>query len=268
MATEAPRQAKLSNAYELFILLLTILSLAVMAMLLLPSLTPATRKLLTVYDNAICFVFLFDFGLRMKRAPSRRRYFFRGRGWLDLLGSIPSFGLIHYAALLRLARLSRLARIIRLLRGQNRRQLVRDVLDNRGEYAAFVTLVAMMTVISVSSVLVLQTESGAKGANITTGGDSIWWAIVTVTTVGYGDYYPITPFGRVVGALVMFAGIGIIAALASILASLLIPKPKEQTDPSDELAAVRAELSEVHGELAAIRQHLERAAGTSALDSS
>ena len=250
------KQTRLSNSYELFILLLTILSLAVMAMLVLPGLTPATKTLLEAYDNAICFVFLFDFGLRLRRASSRRRYFFRERGWLDLLGSIPSFGLFQYAALLRLARLSRLARIIRLLRGQNRRQLTRDVLDNRGEYAVFITLVTMMTVISVSSVLVLQAESGAKGANITTGGDAIWWAIVTITTVGYGDFYPITTFGRIVGAFVMFSGIGIIAALASILASLLIPRPKDQSDPAADMAAVRDELAAVRDELAALRRHL------------
>ena len=261
-ATTGPaRQGRLSNAYELFILLLTILSLAIMAMLLLPTLTPATTTLLNFYDNAICFVFLFDFGLRLRRASSARHYFFRERGWLDLLGSIPTFGLVKYAALLRLARLSRLARIFRLLRGQNKRQLARDVLDNRGEYAGFITLIAMMTVISVSSVLVLQAESGAKGANITTGGDAVWWAIVTITTVGYGDFYPVTAFGRVVGAFVMFAGIGIIAALASILASLLIPKAKDEPDPAAELASVRAELVAVHDELAAIRGQLTQPNG-------
>lgn len=79
----------------------------------------------TVYDNVICFVFLADFGLRLRRAPTARQYFTRERGWLDLLGSIPSFGILRYAALLRLARLSRLARVARLLGGQKRKEILR-----------------------------------------------------------------------------------------------------------------------------------------------
>ena len=253
---DAPPRSKLGNAYELFILLLTILSLGVMVMLLLPWLATPTKQLLEVYDNIICFVFLFDFGLRMKTARSRRRYFFRERGWLDLIGSIPSLGLTHYATLLRLARLSRLARIVRLLRGQDRRALARDVLDNRGQYAGYVTLFAAMTVITVASVLELQVESKTAGANITTGGDALWWAIVTITTVGYGDFYPVSAAGRIVGTLVMFAGIGVIGALASILASVLIPMPKDQPDSAVDLAAMRDELTAVRGELSSLAKLL------------
>src|SRR5215470_2451122 len=109
-----------SNAYELFILVLTVYSLAIMVGLLLPELSSPTVQMLSVYDNLICVVFLFDFGLRMTRAPSKRGYFFGGRGWLDLLGSIPTFGVFRFTSLLRLARLSRLARITRLFRGQRK----------------------------------------------------------------------------------------------------------------------------------------------------
>ena len=131
--------------------------------------------------------------------------------------------------------------------------LTKDVLANRGQYAGFVTLVLAMTVISVASVLVLQTESRVAGANITTGGDAIWWAIVTITTVGYGDHYPITAFGRVLAVIVMFAGVGIIGALASILASFLIPAPEKQVDPTVEIGELKAELAAMHEELTAIR---------------
>ena len=105
-ATARPNQ---SNAYELFILVLTVLSLATMVALLWPRLSPQTLKLLQAYDAALCLIILFDFGLRMKRAASPRAYFNGERGWLDLLGSIPSFGLFKFGALLRLARLSRVA---------------------------------------------------------------------------------------------------------------------------------------------------------------
>jgi len=250
------KRARQSNAYELFILVVTILSLAIMVALVLPTLSPATRQLLNIYDNAICFIFLFDFGLRMKRAPSKRGYFFGGRGWLDLLGSIPTFGVFKYAALLRLARLSRLARITRLLRGQNKRELVRDIVENRGEYAGFVTLTLAMLVLVLSSILVLQFEGKSPNANITSGGDALWWAIVTIATVGYGDFYPVTPGGRLVGVFVMVAGVGIIASLASIFASVLIPRPKGEPSPAApaaDLSEIERRLDEIHLDIRAIR---------------
>ena len=79
--------------------------------------------------------------------------------------------------------------------------------------------------LSVSTLLVIQFESRSADANITTGGDALWWAFATITTVGYGDEFPVTGLGRVVGVFVMFAGVGIIGALASILASVLVPQP-------------------------------------------
>ena len=89
-----------------------------------------------------------------------------------------------------------------------------DVLKNRGQYATFITILLAGIVISVSSMLVLEFESRGDDGNIQTGGDAIWWALVTITTVGYGDIFPVTFLGRLTGVFVMFAGIGIIGALA------------------------------------------------------
>ena len=246
-----------SNAYEMFILVLTVLSLALMVGLVLPRVNPATKQLLNVYDNIICVVFLFDFAMRLRRAPHKRDYFIGERGWLDLLGSIPSFGILgsgKYVSLFRLARLSRLARITRLLRGQSKKELVDDVLENRGQYAVFITMLAALVVLVLASVLVLQFEGKDPNANIQTGGDALWWAWVTITTVGYGDFYPITTGGRLVGFFVMLTGIGIIGALASIFASLLVspsePPPLGPDVSTTELQAIRAELAGLREQLA------------------
>src|SRR3954452_13447811 len=128
---------KHGNAYNIFILVLTVMSLAIMVVLLLP-IDDATDQLLRVYDNLICVVFLIDFAINLRSSRPASRYFIRERGWLDLLGSIPSVGgAVRLAALFRLARISRLLRIFRLL-GQNAGTgLVADVLRNRGQYAAF-----------------------------------------------------------------------------------------------------------------------------------
>jgi voltage-gated potassium channel len=120
MSVAARGSKQRSNAYELFILVLTVLSLAIMLALVLPFNSSADH-LLEVYDNVICLVFLFDFSLRMSRAGKKRDYFIGERGWLDLLGSIPSFGISQYASLLRLARISRLALVARQEQARARR---------------------------------------------------------------------------------------------------------------------------------------------------
>jgi voltage-gated potassium channel len=254
MSTEVTAGPERSNAYSLFILVLTVLSLLIMVALVLP-LNQATTDLLIVYDNVICGVFLVDFALNLRRSRPRNKYFIKQRGWLDLLGSIPSFGIFEFTALLRLARLSRLARIARVLRGKNKKQLVQDVVRNRGEYAAFVTVLLAFLVLVLASVLVLQFESQSPNANITTGGDALWWAVVTITTVGYGDFYPTTAGGRLIGLFVMFAGVGVIAALASILASILIPPPQSEADvEASSPGELQGELARIRSELAAMRE--------------
>ncbi len=262
MTAQAPVMRKPGNAYNIFILVLTIYSLVLMVVLFLP-LDPDTRALVNLYDNAICIVFLIDFAMNMAASRPKRAYFISARGWLDLLGSIPSFSFMQLGALLRLARLSRLYRIAHLLQGDSKKQLVADVLKNRGQYATFITILLGGMVLSVASILVLQFESRAPGANITTGGDALWWAIVTITTVGYGDFFPVTALGRITGVFVMFAGVGIIGALASILASLLVA-PSTPDEPGTDATAVDpgsagaivTELASLRAEIAALRASL------------
>ena len=266
MTQETAKLRKTSNAYNIFILVLTVLSLAVMVVMLLP-ISDATLQLLSVYDNLICVIFLVDFFLNLRAASKKSDYFIKERGWLDLLGSIPSLGLFtnlgKFAGLLRLARLSRLARITRLLRGENKKTLVKDILENRSRYAMFLTILLTILVLTVASVLVLQFESQSPDANITGGGDAFWYSIVTITTVGYGDRYPVTPGGRITAAFIMFMGVGIIGALASILASLLVGSsaPAEEEAPIVEPAPpVEIEIATIKNELAAMRQLLEKIA--------
>lgn len=273
-----------SNSYDIFILVLTVMSLAVMVMLLLP-LAPAVLEALHFYDNLICVIFLVDFAMSLAGSHPRSEYLVRRRGWIDLLGSIPSLGIIPALGLLRLFRLFRLARIARLLQGQKKKALVEDILHNRSQYATFITVLLALLVLVSSSLLVLQFESGSPDANITTGGDALWWSAVTITTVGYGDFFPVTTLGRATGLFVMLAGVGIIGALASILASLLVaPAPAQEPEeaigveteaigvpagqaaqavdampqvPSgigSELAQTRAEMAQTRAEMAELRR--------------
>lgn len=273
----APRYPRItnilhSNTYNIFILVLTIVSLTIMVIQLLAVPDTETWKLVSFYDNLICVIFLIDFALHMMEVPRKRDYFIGQRGYLDLLGSIPTLGLgvFRYAGLLRLFRLSRLFRLRRLMNPQNRALLQKEILDNRGSYALFITLMLVAFVLMFASIFVLAFESQSPDANILNGGNAVWWAVVTITTVGYGDRYPVTAGGRWVAVFVMFSGVGIIGALASILASILVPQPRDKeepepapaTDPGIPVAApsttIAQELVAVKSELAAIRQLLEK----------
>jgi voltage-gated potassium channel len=268
MTAEAPVYREHGNAYNIFILVLTIYSLILMVLLLLP-IDAETRQLVNLYDNLICVVFLIDFTMNLLGSKPKRSYFVSRRGWLDLLGSIPSFGFFQLSALFRLARLSRLARITRIMRGQAGKDLVIDVLKNRSQYATFITVLLAGMVLSSASILVLNEESRDPGANIKTGGDALWWAVVTITTVGYGDFFPVTTLGRLTGFFVMVAGIGIIGALASILASLLVSpsttdeaaEAAKEAEDDAAVASIAQELAGLRADIADLRASLDRGGG-------
>jgi voltage-gated potassium channel len=265
-AGDAPRPK--SNSYTIFIFVLTIISLVVMVVMLLPWLDDETVKVLSIYDNLICVIFLIDFFNNLRNSPKKSDYFIKDRGWLDLLGSIPSLGLLtnagKYAGLLRLARLSRFARITRLMRGGGKEALIKDVLANRSRYTGFITILMTIIVLTTCSVLVLQFESKSADANIKSGWDALWYAVVTITTVGYGDFYPKTVLGRIAGMFIMFAGVGIIGVLASILSSMLVGAPstpaEEEAPAAEPTILANDELAAIKNELAVMHQLLEKIA--------
>jgi voltage-gated potassium channel len=147
-----------SSPYEVFILLLSLLSLAniVLAALLWSS---DARDVVLVVDGALCIVFLADFAYRLFSAESKREYFVRGGGWLDLIGSLPAPGL-------RIARIFRVMRALRAIRGYGVRPLARVFMRQRAQGAMYVVLLLVVVVLEYSSIGVLAAERNAETANI------------------------------------------------------------------------------------------------------
>ena len=123
----------------------------------------------------------------------------------------------------------------------------------RGRVAVYVAG-ATSLVLFIASLAVLDAERGAKGATITTFGDAAWWAFTTVTTVGYGDRYPITGQGRIIAAGLMLAGIALLGIVTASLASWLIDKVREVEEHTQ--AATRADVAALTAEVRALRQEL------------
>ena len=98
----------------------------------------------------------------------------------------------------------------------------------------------MLTLMIGASLMVI-VEAPAPNANIKTGGESFWWAFVTMTTVGYGDYYPVTEAGRFIGMVTMAVGVAILGVLTSFLASWFLSPSRSQS--AEEARGVRDQLA-------------------------
>lgn len=243
-----------SISYDVFVLVLTIFSLLVVVGLLLP-LKPAADAILLWVDFIICAFFLFDFLLSLQRAPRKLDYFFRQGGWLDLLGSIPAVPGLPWTALFRLARLNRLVWIVKHLRSKDRATVLVDARGAPAQTILLTTILTAILLITIVSLLVLRFERAAPGGRITTGADAFWWAFVTMTTVGYGDYVPVTLPGRLMAIGLMTFGIGIFAVLTSFMATRLVTR---QTDEEDVVALVRQENAIILAELAELKELLKQ----------
>ena len=243
-----------SNAYELFILVLTVYSLLIMVALVLPDISASTRQLLGVYDNGICLVFLGDFTLRLVRAPSKRDLLLPAeRGWLDLLGSIPSFGFFRFSALFRLARLSRLARITRLFRGQRKNDRARH-----REQPGTVRRLRDVPDRVPRAVDLVGARAPAR-EQLTGRQHHHRWRLAVV--VGGHPHHrrvrrllPVTGGGRIVASVVMLVGVGIIASLASILARIMVPTDDDADLPRSRTPSRAAARGSSRREVALLRQ--------------
>ena len=106
------------------------------------------------------------------------------------------------------------------------RNIVRSFIRDRADNALLVVVFMVIVVLEFGSMSVAYFEQYAPGANITTGGDAVWWAFVSITTVGYGDQYPVTPGGRTAAVLVLAAGVGLFGVLSGYLANFFLAPPR------------------------------------------
>jgi len=252
-----------NNSYELFMGVLSILSIGVMIWMVFVR-DPLVQDILVSIDVLFCLLFLIDFARSFSRAPSKRAYMWP-RGIIDLLSSLPGI-VAGNLAIFRFLRLFRVGRVARLLRGKGAKAMAVEFFTHREQSAVYLIILAVILVITFGSIGEVIFEADAEGANITTAGDAIWWAFTTITTVGYGDQFPVTENGRIIAVLTMATGIAIFGVVTSILSSFILGGTKaaeESTEepakssagaaappPTDRLAA---EVADLRAEIASLR---------------
>jgi len=210
------------DLFGFFILFLSIYVLTALLIDTLFTLDPQVSLVLKMVDDLVCGVFLIDFLMRLFRAKDK--WEFMRWGWIDLISSIPTFEYLRIGRIFRLIRLLRIARAIR-----STKELIRHFRKNRVESA--LTSMAILTVLLLigASVTILKVEDVPNG-NIKTAGDALWWAFGTITTVGYGDLYPVTTPGRLVATVLIIFGVGLFGTLSGVITSWFLGHSRPQRE--------------------------------------
>ncbi len=243
--------------YEIFMGLLAIVSICNMIFLHLPWGSLASDQAISIIQAFLTMFFLFDFFYRFTTTKSKRYYFLHDWGWADLLSCWPG-------SAFRILRIFRLAKVVRLIKNYGFKNLLREINDNRPAMAIYLVIFLVLVILEFGAVWVIKFESQNPNANIKTGGDAIWWGYVTMTTIGYGDRYPITPGGRMVGAILMTCGVGIFSVFTGFIAnSFLAPRKKEKeakvepSDPKIKIAEMKKLLEEQDKASSDLKSRLE-----------
>ncbi len=223
-----------------------LLSIVFVPLFLVPmvfELTPSTESLLTTLGWIIWGAFALDYAIRLSLAPEKRAFVLGNK--LDLVVIVLPF--------LRPLRVVRSARSLRFLQeskalgsfGKVMKTMRAVLTRHKLQYALAVT-----AALSVFAALLVETfEKDAEGANITSFGDALWWAASTVTTVGYGDKYPVTTGGRWVGTGLMVMGVALFGFLAASLAAVFLGNDS-RTEGPDQNAGIIERLDKIEKLLA------------------
>jgi voltage-gated potassium channel len=209
---------------SLVVLILSVYVLVALVVDTFFSLPVEVARVLEYIDSAICVFFLGEFFWRFFKAKNKVK--FMRWGWIDLLSSIPTLSYLRPGQGFRILRLLRLLRVFRSFR-----HLWIFLHANRIQGAfTTATLIAVAMVI-FSAIAILEVET-APNSNIKTAEDAIWWSYVTITSVGYGDRYPVTTEGRIIAGVLMTVGMGLFGTFTGYLASWFVAERKETDEES------------------------------------
>lgn len=254
MSNQQNEELKNTN-YEIFILVLSLLSLVNWVLYFVLNNQDVIRVIYIV-DLLLSLIFLADFLYRLFTAESKSRYFFSQLGWLDLVGSLPF-------PQAKIARLGRVIRAFLLLRELGIKHVLREFIPNRAESAVYIVAFLIILVLEFGSAAVLAVEEGAPGSNIETAGEAIWWSIVTMSTVGYGDFVPVTQQGRLIGVFVILVGVALFGVVTGFLANKFVgsggeaPLAAEPNLSPGDLAAILDEIRTLRAEQERSRTELD-----------
>lgn len=207
--------------FDLSIQVLIVISIISFTIETLPNLTSSTIKLLSTIETTVVLIFTIEYLLRIYAADKKLDYIFSFYGVVDCIAIAPfyiSTGLDLRS--LRILRMLRLFRLFKLVRYNKAIQRIGRAFYIAKEEIILFGIVTLM-ILYLSAVGIYYFEHEAQPDKFESIFHSLWWAVATLTTVGYGDVFPITSGGRIFTFLILMIGIGIVAVPAGLLASAL-----------------------------------------------
>lgn len=213
--------SRLSRYFAFFIQALILISVITFSVETIPDLKPQTRTILKSIELFSIIVFTIEYVLRIFVADSKPKFIFSFFGIIDFLAILPfylSFGVDLRS--LRALRFLRLFRILKLVRYNKAiSHFTFAIKSAKEEILLFIFITLIL--IYFSAIGIYYFENEAQPEHFSSIFDSLWWAIITLTTVGYGDVYPITVGGRVFTFFILMIGLGIVAIPTGIISAAL-----------------------------------------------
>jgi voltage-gated potassium channel len=164
-----------------------------------------------IIDTLICLIFLYEFFLGFRKSSSKSS--FLRRNWIDFISSIPMVGV------LRIGRVVRVIRIFRLFRGG---KIITEYVKENRSLNTFQLVLFFTVVLLILSTLSIYTLERDINPEIETIWDGLWWSIITISTIGYGDIIPITPEGRIFTVILIWVGIGLIGTFTGVIVNYFV----------------------------------------------
>jgi voltage-gated potassium channel len=206
---------------ELIIVVLALVSVALLLLELVEELAPQQRLLIERVDLGIAAIFLIEFLWRFHRAKEKWPFF--RHSWWELLAAIPITSDVARALRgLRLLRIVRIVRLVRVIRLGARINVLLDEARMFGEQTQLITVATTLATVVVCGALGFHYFEYGVNPNVKSFWDSIWWSTTTITTVAYGDVYPVTTGGRVVAILLLIVGLGAFGLYTAAVASWMV----------------------------------------------
>ncbi|MCY9852966.1 potassium channel family protein [Vibrio mediterranei] len=196
---------------SLLSLFLSFMALFVISALLFAPINSDERTVLIGLDFIICSLFLLQLFIDLIRSTDRLQ--FMKTHWIDFVASVPMI------EPLRFARVFHIFRVILVIRSGE--ALLRQLARNKHETTIASILLLLILLITAGAGLMLWAEGDDPEANIQHIGDAVWWAFVTVSTVGYGDHYPVTGLGKALAGVIIICGVGLFGMTSGLITSLL-----------------------------------------------
>ena len=222
------------RVFGLAVQALIALSIVTFSVETLPDLAADTRELLGIMEVVITLLFTLEYFLRLYAARSRVGYALSFYGLIDLIAIIPFY--VTSGVDLRSLRIFRLLQLLRLMKlfrySKAIRRFSRALVIAREEFVLFSAITAML--LYLASVGIYYFENEAQPEVFKSVFHSLWWAVATLTTVGYGDIYPITTGGKIFTFVILMVGLGIVAIPAGLLASALSRVGMEEREEQSE----------------------------------